>query len=209
MILNRLQSCFSARSVGSENRLSGSSNRMLLSCSISSVRKNDSFDILKLVNIIQGVMEYGPTIGARLSCVTMKQSDITFWRSMTRWRAGRVSSIEIMVVSNFFHQNSMSKAIIHGNQGFAHKDFGVSCPFSISDVVVRSSSNVGNFFQAQYRSRALESSKVVLNNPPKCGASTFTTLDHQVLNLNQFQTSRFARSKFLHFEVLAFDKTSS
>ena len=105
-----------------------------------------------------------------------------------------------MVESNFFHQNSMSKAIIHGNQGFAHKDFSVSCPFSISDVVVRSSSNVGNFFQAQYRSRALESSKVVLINPPKCGASTFTTLDHQVLNLNQFQTSRFARSMSIDLE---------
>ena len=98
-----------------------------------------------------------------------------------------MSSIEIMVELIFFHQNSMSKAIIHGNQGFAHKDFGVSCPFSISDVGVRSSSNVGNFFQAQYRSRALESSKVVLINPPKCGASTFTTLDHQVLNHNHFK----------------------
>ena len=35
--------------------------------------------------------------------------------------------------------------------------------------------HVGNFFEAQYLSIALESGKVVLGNPPKCRASRFWT----------------------------------
>ena len=65
---------------------------MLLSLAISSIRKNWCFNHLTLENIIQGVMEEGPTIGARLSCLTFKPSAFTFLSSMTIRRASTISN---------------------------------------------------------------------------------------------------------------------
>ena len=65
---------------------------MLLSLAISSIRKNWCFTHLTLENIIQGVMEEGPTIGALLSCLTFKPSAFTILSSMTIWRASTISN---------------------------------------------------------------------------------------------------------------------
>ena len=54
---------------------------------ISGIRKSWSFNHLTLANIIQGVMEEGPTISARLSGLTFKPSAFTFLSSMTIRRA--------------------------------------------------------------------------------------------------------------------------
>ena len=79
MILNRLTSGFTARSVGSETWLSGSWICMLLSIAVSHFRKNDIFDNLMVVNIIQQGMEHVTSNGARISCVISRHSFSNFW----------------------------------------------------------------------------------------------------------------------------------
>ena len=58
---------------------------MLLSATIPHVGKNDSFDILMLVNMIHHRMESITSSGAAISCVTFTQSDFAFLWSMTRF----------------------------------------------------------------------------------------------------------------------------
>ena len=65
---------------------------MLLSLAIPSIRKNWCFNHPTLQNIIQGFMEEGPTIGARVSCLPFKSSAFTFLSLMTIRRASSISN---------------------------------------------------------------------------------------------------------------------
>ena len=42
------------------------------------IRKSAAFEYLPCLNIIQGLRDKGPSIGARVSCVTFKPSVLTF-----------------------------------------------------------------------------------------------------------------------------------
>ena len=85
MILDRLKSGFTTRSVGSETRSSGSWICLLLSIVISHVRNNDTVDNLVVGNIIPRVMTYSKSNGARISGVSSQHSFSNFWRSRTRY----------------------------------------------------------------------------------------------------------------------------
>ena len=63
------------------------------------------------------------------------------------------------------------------------------------------------FLEAQYRLTAWESSKIVLNNPPKCGDPTSASLDDRDVILNQIQTSFDARWSLADFCGIHRDST--
>jgi hypothetical protein len=63
------------------------------------------------------------------------------------------------------------------------------------------------FWEAQYRWTAWESSKIVLNNPPKCDDSTSASLDDRAVILNQIQTSFDARWNLANFCAFHKDTT--
>jgi len=75
-------------------------------------------------------MEEGPTIGARLSCVTFKpavQASPHFLELDDSSKGIEHIELKKMKESSFFHFRKASKAIIESSQGSALKDLDVSC----------------------------------------------------------------------------------
>ena len=149
---------------------------MLLSLAIPSIRKNWCFNHPTLENIIQGFMEEGPTIGARVSCLPFKPSAFTFWSSMTIRRASSISNSKKWKTRASFTSERYPRQKYTVNKVLRSRISAF-----LVDPQFRTSSSeraacrkfLPRLIQAQYRSIALESGKVVLGNPPKCGASRF------------------------------------
>ena len=150
IILNLLESGFTARSVGFETPSSGSWICILLSFMISHVGKSLSFDILMLSNIIQRGMEHVTSNGAQISYETNEQSIFTFLRSRTQLGVNLLSNLEILMESNFFDLQLMSKAKIHGKQDVVHKKSDVSCQVSMFELIIPSTLQVEFSFEAKY-----------------------------------------------------------
>ena len=70
----------------------------------SRIRKSAAFEYLTCLNIIQGLMDKGPSIGARVSCVTLKPRVLTFFdRNDRPMRMGQNEvSIRLLSLENVF-----------------------------------------------------------------------------------------------------------
>lgn len=117
---------------------------ILLTWATSSFWKNDYFDIRQLADIIQWVIDEVATIGALISCLTLKLSDLTFlsWDGPLTCQASNNRKI------GFSHLKIMSKTIIYDKEWSMRKVFGVTCRSSIFGLKWPIDQHVGTFFGA-------------------------------------------------------------